>query len=137
MCWCTIQSSFITISISWALGMGSKSIIIKCNESYLLLLMVPKIEFFCHFCFLFCFFSPFSCLRWFLSWFAICCINWNLYFLDEESSELVTCSRWWALGYSVKIQTGDREEMRTYLDMWKFQGSIKKQEGFLGVFMKN
>ena len=137
LCCCTIQSSFIIISINWALWVGTKAIIIKCNESYFLLLMVPKIELFCLFSFLFFVFCyAFSCLRLFLLRFAICCINQNLHFLDEESSELVICSRWWAMGYSVKTQTGGREGTRKYLDMWKFQGSIKKQVGFPGVFMK-
>ena len=86
------------------------------NPWNFLLLMVPKEWTFLSLFFLFLvflflfFFSHFFCLGLFLLGFGICCINWNLYFLDEESSGLVTWSRWWTMGYSrKKSKQSDRE----------------------------
>ena len=88
-----------------------KSIIIKCDESYLPLLMVPKSEFLSFFFFFFFFFVfafvffVFFFILLFRIIFIWICINWNLYFLDEESSAGLVANllrRRWAMGYSRK-----------------------------------
>ena len=114
---------------------------------------VPKIELFCPYfflVFLFFFFSFYFlhvfCLELFLLGFVICCINLNLYFLDEESSRLWSLAqgiRWWAIWtISEKIQTGDREGWGHRFSRYikertcrSFRVQLKKVE-FPGVFMK-
>ena len=85
------------------------------HESYLLF-TVPKSELFCPYLFIYLFiFLQYFCLGLFSLAFFICCINRShYYFLDEESSGLVTCSRWWAMGYSRMRKTQILTEQVTW-----------------------
>ena len=95
---------------------------------------VPNGEVFCPYFFFFFFsvffsffFSDFFCLFLFRIIFIRICygINRNLLCLDKQRSGLVTCSKWWAMRYSRKIQTDDREG--------NFQGVHEKLVEFLRV----
>ena len=137
--------------------MGTKSIIIKSDQSCLLLFTVPSGELFCLYFFFFFLFSffylfissffsffPFAsfCLGLFLLGFSFCFINQKKYFIDEESSVLVTCSRWWAvMGYfrknSNRWQRGEDWGHRfSGKDTWKSRVQLKRSGISRGVHEK-